>query len=330
MNLRAFARVGIGTIIAAGAIWTLFAGQPVSLGTIEASLQSLGHWAPIVFVAGFAVATVLFIPGSIFGLAGGLLFGPLWGTAWNVIGGTLGAILAFLVARYIAGDWVARRTRGRLKPIVEGAEAEGWRFVALTRLVPIVPFNLLNYALGLTRIPLWAYVWATLVCMVPGSAAYAWLGYAGRAVIAGENGAVQYALGGLAVLALVVFAPRLVWRVRKASDEWVNVPELRRQLSMAAPVTIVDVREPDEFAGPLGHVPHARNIPLPELPAHIDTCRGPNKIVLVCRTDKRSAKAAELLRAAGVDRVQVLRGGMEAWSKYRAPAPPIVRADITE
>lgn len=214
MNARFLARAGIGAVIAAGATWALLAQEMLSLATLKDSLQSLGHWAPAVFVAGFAVATVIFIPGSIFGLAGGLLFGPLWGTAWNVTGGTLGAILAFLVARYIAGDWVARRTRGRLKPIVEGAEAEGWRFVALTRLVPIVPFNLLNYALGLTRIPLPAYALATLVCMVPGSAAYAWLGYAGRAAISGENGAFHYALGGLAVLALVVFAPRLVRRVR--------------------------------------------------------------------------------------------------------------------
>jgi len=328
VNAGALARAGIGAVIAAGATWALLAQGALSLEIIEGTLQSLGHWAPAVFVIGFAVATVLFVPGSIFGLAGGLLFGPFWGAAWNVIGGTLGAILAFLVARYIAGDWIARRTSGRLKAIVEGAEAEGWRFVALARLVPIVPFNLLNYALGLTRIPLSAYVWATLVCMVPGSAAYAWLGFAGRAAVAGESGAVHYALGGLAVLALVILAPRLVRRIREASEGWISVPELRGQLSMAMPVTIVDVRGPDEFAGPLGHIPHARNIPLPELPAHVDTFRGPNKIVLVCKTDKRSAKAAALLRAAGVHQVQVLRGGMEAWNKERTPVPPTANPGI--
>ena len=84
----------------------------------------------------------------------GALFGPLWGTVVNLVGGTLGAALAFLAARYLAADWVARRAGGRLRQVVEGVEAEGWRFVALVRLVPLIPFNLAKYALGLRRIPL--------------------------------------------------------------------------------------------------------------------------------------------------------------------------------
>ena len=73
-------------------------------------------------------------------------------------------------------------------------EAEGWRFVAFVRLVPLFPFNLLNYALGLTRIPLVAYVLASLVCMAPGTLAYTWLGYAGREAIAGNDAAIRYGL----------------------------------------------------------------------------------------------------------------------------------------
>src|SRR6516225_3148754 len=66
---------------------------------------------------------------------------------------TLGPTLAFLVARYVAGDWVARRAGGLLKRLIDGVDAEGWRFVAFVRLVPLFPFNLSNYLLGLTRIP---------------------------------------------------------------------------------------------------------------------------------------------------------------------------------
>jgi uncharacterized membrane protein YdjX (TVP38/TMEM64 family) len=69
---------------------------------------------------------------------------------WNLTGGTLGATAAFLLARFIAGDWIAARAQGRLKTALSGVEAEGWRCVALARLVPIIPFNLLNYALGLS------------------------------------------------------------------------------------------------------------------------------------------------------------------------------------
>ena len=81
---------------------------------LQHQIQSMGPWAPLAFIALFALATVVFLPGAVFGLAGGALFGPLWGTVWNLIGATLGATLAFLAARYVAGDWVARRTGGRL------------------------------------------------------------------------------------------------------------------------------------------------------------------------------------------------------------------------
>jgi uncharacterized membrane protein YdjX (TVP38/TMEM64 family) len=131
----------------------------------------------------------------------------------------LGAILAFVVARYLAGDWVTRRTGGRLQQIIKGVEAEGWRFVVLVRLVPLIPFNLANYALGLTRISLVEYALATAVAMVPGTAAYAWLGHAGRGALAGDADALRYGLLGLAVLAVIAFLPRLVRRVNRKPAE---------------------------------------------------------------------------------------------------------------
>ena len=80
--------------------------------------------------------------------------GPYWGPFLSVTGATIGATVAFLIARYVAADWVAQRLGERLARLVEGVEAEGWRFIAFVRLVPLIPFNALNYALGLTRIRL--------------------------------------------------------------------------------------------------------------------------------------------------------------------------------
>src|SRR4029450_1069506 len=134
--------------------------------------RSLVWWACVVHVALFALGTVLFVPGALIGLAGGALFGPVWGTILNLMGATLGATAAFLVARYVGADWVRRQAGGRLARLVAGVEAEGWRFVAFTRLVPLFPFNLLNYALGLTRIPLRHYVLTSLICMAPGTLAF--------------------------------------------------------------------------------------------------------------------------------------------------------------
>jgi uncharacterized membrane protein YdjX (TVP38/TMEM64 family) len=203
----------------------------IDLGTLEPTLRALGIWAPVGFIALYVAGTVLFFSGALLSLAGGALFGPVWGTLWNLIGATLGATIAFLLARGIAGPWVARRLGGRLCRLVDGVSAEGWRFVALMRLVPLVPFNLLNYALGLTGISLPVYVAASFVCMLPGAIAYTWLGYAGRSAAAGNMSALRYGLLGLGVLALIAFVPRLVRRFRAKEPAWIETTELQRRLA---------------------------------------------------------------------------------------------------
>ena len=320
MNRGALVRVGVlAAVLAVAALgWWLLEGR-LDPAAVETAIGEPGWLAPVIFVGAFALATVLFLPGSIFGLAGGILFGPLWGTAWNLAGGTLGATAAFLLARFVAGDWIAAKAQGRFKTVLSGVEAEGWRFVALVRLVPVIPFNLLNYALGLTRVPLSQYALATLVCMLPGTAAYAWLGYAGRAALQGNSAALRYGVPGLAALALVVFAPRLIRRLKQQPVALVCWHDLKASLTGDRRPLIVDVREPNEFDGPLGHIDGAINVPLAQLPAaseDLGACAPP--VVVVCRTDKRSARAAGILRARGVENVRVLRGGMEAWSKEAA------------
>lgn len=183
---------------------------------LASALDSFGIWAPVAFIALFALATVAFLPGAVFALAGGVIFGPVLGSLYNLTGATIGAVLAFTAARYVASGWVRDKTGPRLDRIIRGVEDEGWRFVAFTRLVPLFPFNLLNYALGLTRIPLVHYTLTTAVCMFPGAVAYTYLGYAGREAAAGSETAIRNGLIALALLAVVVFLPRLVRRLRAA------------------------------------------------------------------------------------------------------------------
>lgn len=207
---------GVGALLLLGAVaWAVAQREQLSVELLQARFAELGAWAPLAFVGGYALATVLFLPGSLFTLAGGVLFGPLWGTLYSLLGATAGATLAFLVARYLAAGWVRGRTGPRLGRLVAGVEREGWRFVAFARLVPVFPFNLLNYALGLTRIPLSHYVLASFVCMAPGALAYSWLGHAGAKAVAGGEGTVRAVLIALGVLAAVMFLPRLVRRLRR-------------------------------------------------------------------------------------------------------------------
>jgi uncharacterized membrane protein YdjX (TVP38/TMEM64 family)/rhodanese-related sulfurtransferase len=310
--------------LAMGALWLAINRDQLNPALIEAAIGNLGQWAPVAHVVLFALGTVLFVPGALFGLTGGVLFGPVWGTILNLTGATLGATMAFLVARYVAADWVRRKAGTRLERIINGVEAEGWRFVAFARLVPLIPFNLVNCAFGLTRIPVVAYTLASLVCMVPGTLAYTWLGYAGRKAVAGNEAAMRYGLLGLALLAVVAFVPRLLRRFKgeqRVRVRWIEVGELAPRLDGARAIAVIDVRGPDEFVGPLGHIPNARNVPLAGLPRRIEELGSPNEtpVVLVCRTDKRSANAAALLDAAGFRDVAVLRGGMVRWNEAGLP-----------
>jgi len=197
--------------IAAAVIWR----DQLSVDAVIAWVGQLGWLAPLVFIACYAVSAVFFMPGLLFTLAGGALFGPLYGTLYNLTGATIGATLAFLTARYIAHEWVAQRAENRLRQLVRGVEEEGWRFVAFTRLVPLFPFNLLNYALGLTNIRLSHYIITSFIFMAPSGAAYTYLGYAGREVAGGGENVIKKVLLALAVVATIAFASRLLMRLRR-------------------------------------------------------------------------------------------------------------------
>lgn len=150
-------------------------------------IEGFGAIAPLVFVAGYAVAVLAFLPATPLTLLGGLVFGAVWGTLWAWAGATLGATLAFLVGRYTARGLVEswRENNERVRNLDEGVEEHGWRMLIITRLVPVFPFSVQNYAYGLTKIGLGTYVLLTAVCIVPSVAVYALAG--GSLATAREN-----------------------------------------------------------------------------------------------------------------------------------------------
>lgn len=282
-------------------------------------IQAAGFWAPLAFVATYAITAVLFLPGSVMTLTGGALFGPLWGTLYSLTGATLGATLAFLIARHLGADWVAAKVSGQLKRLIQGVEAEGWRFVAFLRLVPLFPFNLINYALGVTGIRLSHYVVATYLCMLPGALAYSYLGDAGREAVSGGENLLQKGLLALALLATVAFLPRLIGRLRQRP--MLAVAELKRRLDSGDDLLVLDVRLAKDYTGEQGHIANARNIPVEDLGARLGELEDylERPIAIVCRTDRRSAQAAKLLARSGFADVHVVRGGMTAWHEAGWP-----------
>lgn len=307
-------RIGLIISLAAFTALAFYYKSYINAENIGLLTARAGVWAPLIFGLIYAVATVLFLPGSVLTLAGGAMFGPVWGTAINLTGAMLGATISFLIARYAASDWVSGKVSGKLKSIYDGVEREGWRFVAFTRLVPLFPFNALNYALGLTRIRLSHYVAASLIFMLPGAFAYTYLGYAGKEAVAGGEGVVGKIMIALALLAIVSFLPRVI---KRKGDSTMDAAGLKTQIDLGENMLVVDVRDEPDFRE--GHVPGAINIPIGELEKRIDEVRGSNgKIALICKSDRKSTKASEILAGKNVASF-VVKGGMDMWSRNNFP-----------
>lgn len=182
-------------------------------------VADLGPWGPFFYMVIYILACVFFIPGSILTLGAGVLFGVVKGSIIVSVAATVGATCAFLVGKYLARDWVAKKIQAnpKFQAIDEAVAREGWKIVGLTRLSPVFPFNLLNYAYGLTRVSLRDYFFASWIGMIPGTVMYVYIGsLAGEiAKIGGERYSrtpaewALYILGLIATAAVTVYITRI-------------------------------------------------------------------------------------------------------------------------
>jgi len=320
LNGRTAARAALAAVVSVAIIAAYLNRDALDAAALDAWLRQAGAWGPAFYIGIYVLATVLSLPGALLTLAGGALFGPIGGTFYSLTGATIGATAAFAIARYVASDWAARRAGPRVRRLIDGVEKEGWRFVAFVRLVPLLPFNLLNYALGLTRIRLSHYVLASYVFMLPGALAYSYLGYAGREALAGGEDLVRKGLIALALLGAIAFLPRLLRRFRGTPvPEQISAAQLKQRLDRREDLTVLDVRAAKDYAGELGHIDASLNIPLDQLPqrlAELDYVRE-RPIAVICRTNRMSGQAVELLRRAGFKRVLLVTNGMLGWHQHR-------------
>lgn len=214
------------------------------LPRFAAWVEGLGVWGPLAFILGYAVATVAFVPGSVLTLAAGAIFGLVEGTIYTFLGATLGASAAFLVARYLARGAVERKIAGnrRFEAIDRAVAGEGFKIVALLRLSPIFPFNLLNYSLGLTRVRFLPYL-AASVAMLPGTLLYVYYGKAAGSLAAAasgagaERGAEYWAFLGVGLLATVLVTTYVTRLAGRALRREVELPEPAEASEPATPAT---------------------------------------------------------------------------------------------
>ena len=179
---------------------------------IKTWVASFGAIAPLVYIGLYLVSTVFFLPGSPVTVLAGFVFGPLWGVFYASIASIISVSAAFLIARYVARDLVESwiKDNAQFRKIDEQVEEQGWRILMFTRLVPIFPFNLQNYAYGLTSIRFSTFVIVSAIFMLPGTAVFVQLG---GAFVSGEGniGKTLLYLGIAGVLMLVLsLIPKLL------------------------------------------------------------------------------------------------------------------------
>ncbi len=182
-------------------------------------IESLGSIGAIAFIGIYIIATVAFLPAFILTLGAGVLFGVWWGSVYVFIGATLGAIAAFLVGRYLVRDWVAKKIAGndKFSAIDRAVGKEGLKIVLLTRLSPIFPFNLLNYAFGVTGVSIKDYIIGS-IGMIPGTMMFVYIGsLAGSVALIGTetaptNPTLQWTIrivGFVATIAATIYITRI-------------------------------------------------------------------------------------------------------------------------
>lgn len=189
---KSFGKIIIAVAVLVALVVILKVTGVFDMLTIE-NLQNLKEWinsfgvvAPILYLVLYTIGGVAFLPGTPLALLAGIAFGPVWGSLLACTGATLGATLAFIVARYAARkmveEWASKNEV--FKKIDQGVEKQGWRMLMITRLVPVFPYNVQNFAYGLTKINLLTFILVSFICMLPGAIAFCFMA---GAIIAGES-----------------------------------------------------------------------------------------------------------------------------------------------
>lgn len=209
-----------GALVLAGLfVGGKYFGVQELLRKILETIADMGVFGGVIFIVIYALSTVLFLPGWILTLGAGVIYGVAVGSAVVSIGSTFGAVCAFLSGRYIARDWVSKKIQGnkKFKAIDDAVAREGWKIVGLTRLSPAFPFNLLNYAFGVTKVSFRDYFLASWIGMAPGTIMYVYIGsLAGSLATLGADGNGRtpmqwalYLLGLAATVAVTIYVTKI-------------------------------------------------------------------------------------------------------------------------
>ena len=204
-------------LLVALAVFVLVFRWVKQTGLLDQSLkwiQSLGPWAPAVFILLYVATVIICMPAAILTAGGGFIFGFTQGAVWVLVAATIAANVTFLLGRHLARDWISKKlgAHPKFQAIDEAVAAEGWKIVALVRLAPIFPFSITSYAFGLTRVS-WKEYFVANFAMIPGTLFYVYLGSIARDLTEKVSTPLWIKLTALALaLVAVIYVARVAKR----------------------------------------------------------------------------------------------------------------------
>jgi len=169
-------KIAVAILIVAALLWFDLKYLKLNPESIRTWVLSFGWVAPVLYIAMYIARPFILFPASVLSMAGGLAFGTWLGMAYTLVGAVTGAVLSFLLARKIGGSFFRGEEDPRLEKIERAMERKGFMMVLLLRIAPFVPFDLVSYAAGVARVPLRAFLPATIIGTLPGTFAYNFLG----------------------------------------------------------------------------------------------------------------------------------------------------------
>src|SRR3954466_11371986 len=203
-------------LLVIAAIAALFHVLPIAswLKAFQIYVRGLGALGYVVYIAVYAICVASFIPASILTLGAGAIFGFVGGTIVVIIGATIGATLAFLLARTVMRKRIEKMTASnkKFRALDRAIASEGMKIVFLVRLAVVFPFTWINYAFGLTAIPLWRYVLATFLGIIPATAAFVFASSAATKAVTGGTSNITkivYIAGGVVAIVVSVLIGRI-------------------------------------------------------------------------------------------------------------------------
>lgn len=218
IRIPLWARLALAGLVIAAALLPVVLGY-VTRANLEklpdelnAALAGHGWWMPALYVLLHVALTTMGVPRFVMGVTAGIAFGLWIGLAWSMVGAMAGAMIGFWLARLLKGDAFAIEDMPRFGPLLERAEAGGWRSVMMARLIPLIPHPVLNYALGITRLRVGDYAFGSFLGMLPTGFVYANFGASGRYALGGGPGWAEPLAWGAALLALSFILPKLMQR----------------------------------------------------------------------------------------------------------------------